>query len=65
MNQSRIIDIPQKVDKDYDPERFLRFTAYDNETFYIKAKYKDTIVKIAKSLLAVYSEKSEQEISTG
>lgn len=62
MSQSRIIDFPQKIDQNYDPERFLRFTAYDNETFYIKEKYKDTIVKITKSLLAVYSEESEQEI---
>ena len=61
MSRSRIIDFPEKIDYEPNPEKFLRFTAYDNEAFYIKAKYKDTIIKITKSLLAVYSEKSEQE----
>ena len=61
MAQNKILDFRQKTVEEYDPECFLRFTAYDNETFFIKAKYKDTIVKITKSMLSVYSEKSDEE----
>ncbi len=61
MSRSKILDFPQEIDFEPDPEKFLRFTTPDNDAFYIKAKYKSTILKITKSLLAVYSEKSEQE----
>ena len=61
MSRSKILDFPQKVDYTPDPEEYLRFTTPDNDAFYIKAKYKSTILKITKSLLAVYSEKSDQE----
>ncbi len=65
MNRNKIIDFPQGRPVEHDPENFLRFTANDNEAFYIKAKYRDTIIKIIKSLLVVYSEQSEQEKNTG
>ena len=65
MSQSKILDFPQEIDFEPDPEKFLRFTTYDNDAFYIKAKYKSIILKLTKSLLAVYSEKSEKEIRTG
>lgn len=43
MSQSKIIDFPQNRHIEYDPDKFLRFIAHDNEACYIKAKYKDTI----------------------
>ena len=61
MSRSKILDFPQEIDFEPDPEKFLRFTTPDNDAFYIKAKYKSTILKITKSLLAVYSETSEKE----
>ena len=60
-SRSKILAFPQEIDFEPDPENFLTFTTPDNDAFYIKAKYKSTILKITKSLLAVYSEKSEQE----
>ena len=65
MSRSKILDFPQEIDFGQDPEEFLRFTTHDNDAFYIKAKYKSIILKLTKSLLAVYSEKSEKEIHTG
>ncbi len=61
MSRSKILDFPQEIDFEPDSEMFLWFSTPDNDVFYIKAKYKSTILKITKSLLAVYSEKSEQE----
>ncbi len=59
MSQAKMIQFPKKHRKKDNPERLITFTTSDSEEFYIKAKYKEVITEITKTILGYYSKLSE------